>query len=88
MPPSSPDGCEAVYRGDVLRDGRNAIRAGNAKTFSDYPDNRAEIKARYAMGERVVLHEDVFRGGDVAPFEVISIYSFRDDLVERVEFVK
>jgi hypothetical protein len=82
------DGFEAAYRGAVLREGRNGVRAGNAKTFADFPENRAEIKARYAMGEFVVLHEDVFRGGDVAPFEVISIYSFRDDLVERVEFVK
>ena len=82
------DGCEAAYRGAVLREGRNGIRAGNAKTFADFPENRAEIRARYAMGEFVVLHEDVFRGGDVAPFEVISIYSFRGDLIERVEFVK
>jgi uncharacterized protein (TIGR02246 family) len=82
------DGCEAVYRGDVLRAGRDGVRAGNAKTFADFPDNRAEVKTRYAMGDYVVLHEEVFRGGDVAPFEVVSIYSFRDGLVERVEFVK
>ena len=31
------DGCEAMYRGDVLRAGREGVRAGNAKTFADFP---------------------------------------------------
>ena len=82
------EGAEAGYRGSVLRAGRDAVRDGNAKTFADFPDNRAEIRASYALGDYVVLHEAVFRGSGVDPFEVVSLYSFAGDKIERVEFVK
>ena len=82
------DGCEALYRGDVLRAGRDAVRDGNATTFAEFPQNRAEIAASYALGDHVVLHEVVHRAADVAPFEVISIYTFDEDRIARVEFVK
>ena len=82
------DGSEGVYRGEVLRAGRDAVRDGNGKTFADFPHNRAEILAGHTMGDHVVLHERVFRTPDGDPFEVISIYSFSDDLIDRVEFVK
>ena len=82
------DGCEALYRGDVLRAGRDAVRDGNAQTFADFPDNRAEVAARHALGDHVVLHEVVYRTVDGAPFEVISIYTFDGDRIARVEFVK
>ncbi len=79
---------EAVYRGAVLRDGRGGIIAGLSALFAQYPQNHAVVLARYAIGEIVVLHEQVCRAPDVAPFEVISIYSFAGDRVERVEFVR
>jgi hypothetical protein len=82
------DGCEAVYRGDVLRAGRDGVRDGLAAMFREFPDNRAVVHARYAIGDKVVLHEEVFRSNDAAPFEVVSIYCFRGDKVERVEFVR
>jgi hypothetical protein len=56
--------------------------------FAEFPQNRAAVHARYAVGDKVVLHEEVFRSNEAAPFEVISIYSFRDNKVERVEFVR
>ncbi len=84
----SVDGCEAVYRGDVLRDGREGVRAGLAAMFAEFPQNRAVVHARHAVGDKVVLHEEVFRSPEAQPFEVISIYSFEGDKVERVEFVR
>ncbi len=81
-------GCEGLYRGEVLRAGRDTVRDGNAKTFADFPQNRAEILSGHMMGDYVVLHEKVWRTPEGAPFEVISIYSFADDLIDRVEFVK
>ncbi len=81
-------GSEGLYRGDVLRAGRDAVRDGNGRMFAEFPQNRADIVAGYAMGEHVVLHERVFRTPEGAPFEVVSIYSFSDDLIDRVEFVK
>jgi len=81
-------GAEANYRGDVLRDGRDGVRDGLKAMFAQFPQNRAEIRASYAVGDYVVLHEEVFRSPEATPFEVISLYSFSDDLIERVEFVK
>jgi uncharacterized protein (TIGR02246 family) len=82
------DACEAVYRGDVLRDGREGVRSGLAAMFAEFPQNRAVVHARYAVGDKVVLHEEVFRSGTTAPFEVISIYCFEGEKVARVEFVR
>jgi hypothetical protein len=82
------DGAEAVYRGEVLRAGKDGVRDGNAKTFADFPQNRAEVLGRNAFGDRVTVHEKVWRTPDGEPFEVLAIYSFAGDLIERVEFVK
>lgn len=82
------DAVEATYRGAVLRDGREGGCAGLAAMFAEFPQNRAIVHARYAIGDKVVLHEEVFRSNAAAPFEVISIYSFVGDKIERVEFVR
>jgi hypothetical protein len=82
------EGAEAAYRGDVLRAGKTGVREGNAKTFADFPHNRAEVLSRNAFGDRVTVHEKVWRTPDGEPFEVMAIYSFAGDLIERVEFVK
>ncbi|MFW2830245.1 nuclear transport factor 2 family protein [Sphingomonas sp. ID0503] len=81
-------GSEAGYRGDVLREGREGVRAGLKAMFAQFPENRADIKASYELGDYVVLHEEVCRSPETAPFEVVSIYSFENELIERVEFVK
>lgn len=82
------DACEAVYRGDVLRAGRDGVRDGLAAMFAEFPQNRAVGHARYVAGDKIVLHEEVFRSDTTAPFEVISIYCFEDEKVARVEFVR
>jgi uncharacterized protein (TIGR02246 family) len=82
------DACEAIYRGDVLRAGREGVRAGLAAMFAEFPQNRALVHARYAVGDKVVLHEEVFRSDATTAFEVISIYCFEGDKVARVEFVR
>ena len=79
---------EAGYRGAALREGREGVRLGLKKMFAEFPQNRAVVHARYAVGEYVVLHEEVFRSPETAPFEVISIYSFVGDKIDRVEFVR
>ena len=82
------DGAEASYRGAVLRDGRQGVRDGNAKTFAEFPQNRAEVLNRTAFGDHVAVHEKVWRMPDGDPFEVLAIYSFEDDKISRVEFVR
>jgi uncharacterized protein (TIGR02246 family) len=80
--------CEATYRGAVLRDGREGVRSGLKAMFEQFPQNRAVVHASYVVGDKVVLHEEVFRSDATPPFEVISIYCFVDGLVDRVEFVR
>jgi hypothetical protein len=40
------------------------------------------------LGETVVLHEKVSRAPDGEQFEVMSIYTFSGDKVDRVEFIR
>ena len=79
---------EAGYRGDVLREGREGVRAGLNAMFAQFPENRAQIIAGYELGEFAVLHEKVWRTAAGAPFDVISVYSFEGDLCSRVEFIR
>ncbi|WP_338014335.1 nuclear transport factor 2 family protein [Sphingomonas cavernae] len=81
-------GSEAMYRGDVLREGREGVREGLRAMFAEFPRNHAEVRAQYVVGNNVVLHEVVRRAPEVEPFEVVSIYSFSGGDIERVEFVR
>ena len=82
------DAAEAVYRGDVVRDGKESVRSGLKAMFAEFPENRAEIVASYALGDYAVLCEKVYRSESSKPFDVMSIYSFDGDKVSRVEFVR
>ena len=82
------EAAEAGYRGAVVRDGKEGVRAGLKAMFAEFPENRAEILACYALGDFAVLHEKVYRSASSEPFEVMTIYSFEGDKVSRVEFVR
>ena len=84
----TPDGCEAAYRGAVLRDGQFGIRDGYAKVFAEFPQNRAEVIQILEYGDQIAVRENVFRSPEAAPFEVLAIYSFDNDKISRVEFVR
>ena len=80
--------CEAGYRGAVLREGREGVRAGLVAMFAEFPENRAEILKSFELGSHIALHERVSRSPTVEPFEVMSVYSFEGDKVSRVEFIR
>ncbi len=80
--------CEAVYRGAVVREGKEGTRAGLKSMFAEFPENRAQIITGYQIGDYAVLHEKVWRSSAAEPFEVMSIYSFEGDKCSRVEFVR
>jgi uncharacterized protein (TIGR02246 family) len=82
------DACEAGYRGAVLREGKEGVRAGLKAMFAEFPQNHAEIIQGWQLGDTAVLHEKVSRSADAEPFEVMSIYSFEGDKCSRVEFVR
>ena len=82
------EACEAGYRGAVVREGKEGVRAGLNTMFAEFPENRAEILQGYELGEYAVLHEKVWRSADAEPFEVMSVYSFAGDKCSRVEFIR
>ena len=65
-----------------------AIRARYAKAFETFPQNKAELKSRIAVGNTVVDHELVIRKPGGEQFEIIAIYTFKDGLISRVDFAK
>jgi uncharacterized protein (TIGR02246 family) len=67
---------------------RAAIRARYAKAFETFPQNKAELKNRIAVGNTVVDHELVIRKPGGEQFEIIAIYFFKDGLISRVDFAK
>ncbi|HEU4549110.1 MAG TPA: SgcJ/EcaC family oxidoreductase [Rhizomicrobium sp.] len=67
---------------------REAIKARYAKAFAQFPQNRAVLKNRIAVGNTVVDHERVIRAPGGEEFEIIAIYTFRDGLIARVDFAK
>lgn len=85
---------EANYRGVVVREGKEGTRSGLAAAFAKWPENKAEIREKQAIGDYVLFREYVTRGPAtdgsdlVEPFEVIAIYSFEGDKVSRVEFIR
>ena len=67
---------------------RDAVKARYAKAFAQFPQNKAELKNRIAVGNTVVDHELVIRSPGGEQFEIIAIYTFRDGLIARVDFAK
>jgi len=59
-----------------------------AKAFAQFPQNKAILKSRIAVGSTVIDHEKVVRAPGGEEFEIIAIYSFRDGLIARVDFAK
>ncbi len=67
---------------------REAIRARYAKAFAQFPENKAELLNRVAVGNTVVDHELVIRKPGGEQFEIIAIYTFTGGLIARVDFAK
>lgn len=88
------DACEANYRGAVVREGKEGTRTGLAAAFATWPENKAEVREKQAIGNYVLFREYVTRGRPAdgsatpEPFEVIAVYSFEGDKCSRVEFIR
>lgn len=78
----------ADLNGPVTTQGAEAYRARYAKVFADFPQNKAELLGRMAVGSVVIDHERVTRSPESAPFEVIAIYTVRENKIARVDFVR
>lgn len=84
----APSAVIATPEGGVETVGAAAIRARYERLFAEYPKNRARILRRITFNDRVIDHEHIVRGPGVEPFEVAAIYTVRDGLIVRVDFVR
>ena len=78
----------APLNGTPSETSREAIKARYAKAFAQFPQNKAILKNRIAVGNTVVDHELVIRAPGGEQFEIIAIYTFKDGLISRVDFAK
>ncbi|MGD9813925.1 MAG: SgcJ/EcaC family oxidoreductase [Hyphomonadaceae bacterium] len=78
----------AELNGEVRQQGRAAIQARYAQTFAQFPQNRAHAANRIALGAYVVDDEQGERAPGVDPFRVGAIYTIRDGLIARCDFVR
>ena len=72
---------------DPLR-GREAIYARYLDVFKTYPENHSDVVHRIAYGPFVIDHERVRRSKTAEPFDVVAIYTMKDGLVARIDFVR
>jgi len=84
----APDCVVAAPDGTVTERSRAEIHARYAKAFAQFPQNKANLKNRIAVGNTVVDHEHVVRAPGGEEFEIIAIYSFKDGLISHVAFAK
>jgi hypothetical protein len=78
----------ADLNGDVTIRGIEAYRAKYVQVFADFPQNRAELLNRIAVGNTVVDHERVSRTPAGETFQVIAIYTIAGGKIARVDFRK
>jgi uncharacterized protein (TIGR02246 family) len=84
----APDCVIAGLNGAITETGREALRARYAKAFAAFPENKATLVNRIAVGNTVIDHEDVSRGPGKEQFQIIAIYTVKDGTIVRVDFAK
>lgn len=72
----------------VVQNGREQIRAHYKQLFEQYPLNKSDVLHRADLGDRIVDHERVHRSPSARPFDVIAVYTFKGDLVARLDFIR
>ena len=77
----------AAYGGAVLQNGKGEIRARYSKTFSDFPQNQARSINRMVLGDQVIDHEKGERSPEGPFFEAVCIYTVKNGLITRVDFI-
>lgn len=75
--------------GEVMVEGRDAVRDIWTRRFADYPNLRADIPNRHVIGNRVVDHELLRMHGDAGePVELVAIYTVEDGLIQTMHVVQ
>jgi hypothetical protein len=85
----SPDAVIENADGEVVMEGREAIRAAYGGLFADSPALHVEIATRIRVGE-YVIDEEVVTGrlGSPEPLRVAAIYHVRDGAIDHVRLIR
>ena len=78
----------ADLNGEVTNQGAAAIRERYAAMFAKFPENKAILVNRIAVGNTVVDHEDVLRAPGGERFHACAIYTVKGDRIARVDFAR
>lgn len=76
------------FNGAVTSEDAGAIRRRYADMFAQFPENRAILVNRIAIGDTVIDHEDVIRSPDGERFQAAAIYTIKGGKIARVDFVR
>lgn len=84
----APDAALAEFGGAVTHAGLGAVRERYASLFAEYPANRARLISRKAVGDVVIDEEEIMRSPEMPSFRAIAIYTVKNGLITRVDFVR
>jgi hypothetical protein len=84
----SEDAMHGTLHSELLQHGRKEIYQRYLEVFATYPENKTEVVQRIAFGQFVVDHELVTRSSSAEPFNVVAIYTLKDGLITRLDFVR
>jgi hypothetical protein len=84
----APDVVVSGLNGTPTETSREQLRERYRKAFAQFPQNKAELVNRIAVGSTVADHEHVVRAPGGETFDVIAIYTFKNGLIARVDFAK
>jgi uncharacterized protein (TIGR02246 family) len=85
----APDVVIENAKGDVVMEGRNAMRAAYGELFAESPELHVEIATRIRIGAYVIDEEIVIgRNGSPEALRVAAIYHVRDGAIDRVRLIR
>jgi hypothetical protein len=84
----APECVIAGLNGAITETGCEALHARYAKAFAPFPENKATLVNRIAVGNSVIDQEDVSRGPGKEQFQIIAIYTVTDGSIARVDLAK
>ena len=78
-----------LYDGTIRAVGRDAVRTNRTLHFERFPDIQAEVRHVVEVGDRVVLHDEVWlhgRGG--ASTQIVEVFTFEGEHVAVVDVIQ
>jgi hypothetical protein len=84
----TPDAQVFEFPDHRVQNGRDEIRVHYEKLFEQYPLNKSDVLHRADLGDRIVDHERVHRSPSARPIDIIAVYTFKGDLVARLDLIR